>query len=371
MRLALRLIYVVALVLIVLGLQGCEVDNAADEETSILTTTYSTTTTIEPTTPQLNYSLEERTIKLDLGSAEIRKYKWEFKEKVYTMKLAFYSGSYDIYKGRTRARNYDLFASDPYDDIYIKEIARQLSELGTSLDDWDIPPLAISFIQSLPYTSDLITTGFDEYPRFPFETLYDDGGDCEDTSILAAAILEEMGYGVVLVELPGHMAVGVECDKSVEGSRYEFQGKDYCYLETTSEGWALGQIPDEFKGVSAEILSVQARPYLETDFNASYSYDSTDTYVGINATLQNLGTEAAKCLRIYAGLEASEPGKVWDQIMGDNFTFPSETTARIKVKNLHAPSGQPFRIIVRAIGDNIVSEPAYSDWITWTFGSPQ
>ena len=65
----------------------------------------------------------------------------------------------------------------------------------------------VSFAQNLPYTADDVTTGFDEYPRFPYETLYDNGGDCEDTSILVSAMLRELRYGVALLHFPGHMAV--------------------------------------------------------------------------------------------------------------------------------------------------------------------
>lgn len=52
-----------------------------------------------------------------------------------------------------------------------------------------------------------------EYPKYPVETLVE-GGDCEDKSILLAAILRAMGYRTALLVFsgnPGHIAVGVEC----------------------------------------------------------------------------------------------------------------------------------------------------------------
>ena len=75
----------------------------------------------------------------------------------------------------------------------------------------EIPYIAMAFVQSLPYVSDSVSSGYDEYPRFPFETLYHGGGDCEDSSILLASILYDMGYGVALIELPGH--IGGRCER--------------------------------------------------------------------------------------------------------------------------------------------------------------
>jgi hypothetical protein len=64
----------------------------------------------------------------------------------------------------------------------------------------------------------------DEYWRFPVETLYDETGDCEDTSFLFASVAEAMGYDAVILMLPGHAAVGIASDQAsgayfVEGER--------------------------------------------------------------------------------------------------------------------------------------------------------
>jgi len=166
----------------------------------------------------------------ELGKTFQRKFTWNYGGYEWYLTMNFDEGIYNVYKSRTRSRDYDLFVSDPYDDELIKSIADTLKKVGkdNGLTDLQIPYLAISFVQALPYTSDKVTTGFDEYPRFPYETLYDGGGDCEDTSILASAILQEMGYGVALIELPSHMAVGVKCSSDIPGYSYDFNGQRYC-----------------------------------------------------------------------------------------------------------------------------------------------
>lgn len=100
---------------------------------------------------------------------------------------------------------------------------------------------------TFPYTPDNVTTGYDDWPKYPIETLIE-GGDCEDTSILMAALLDQMGYDVIILKCPGHVAVGVWCE-GCYGTYFRFRGRRYFYLETTAPGWGVGQIPREYKNV--------------------------------------------------------------------------------------------------------------------------
>ncbi|HEX3012335.1 MAG TPA: transglutaminase-like domain-containing protein, partial [Syntrophomonadaceae bacterium] len=113
-----------------------------------------------------------------------------------------------------------------------------------------------AFVQSFPYVSDSISTPSDEYPRYPVETLLQKEGDCEDTAILTAVLLNELGYGSALLYLPdqGHMAVGILGNENVEGSYYEKDGQRYYYLETTAVGWHIGEIPDDCQDADAMVF---------------------------------------------------------------------------------------------------------------------
>ena len=104
--------------------------------------------------------------------------------------------------------------------------------------------LVASFAQSLKYIDD----GNIDMPRFPVETVFDGGGDCEDTAILLAAILHEWGYDVVLLNVPDvHTAVGLGCI-DCEGAFIEYGGTRYYYIETAWDGaWEIGRIPDDYK----------------------------------------------------------------------------------------------------------------------------
>jgi hypothetical protein len=115
----------------------------------------------------------------------------------------------------------------------------------------------IDFVQNLPYVTDNVSKGFDDYTKFMTETLTEASGDCEDTSILLAALLQSQpfNYDAVLLELPGHMAVGVY-GEDLPGYYWEHNDRQYYYLETTGEGWGVGDLPDEYKNESAQVYNV-------------------------------------------------------------------------------------------------------------------
>ena len=114
----------------------------------------------------------------------------------------------------------------------------------------------IHFVQAIPYKYDIESTGQEDFPKYPLETLYDGCGDCEDMSILLAAALREMNYGVCLFVYDNHVAVGVYGGDNFRSPYFEYNGKKYYYIEATSEGRDIGDIPDEYKGKSAKIIQI-------------------------------------------------------------------------------------------------------------------
>ena len=146
------------------------------------------------------------------------------------------------------------------DDYYIKILAQKLNETATQqgYNSFDKVSFVLAFVQSLPYTSDSVTTGRDEYPRFPIETLVDDGGDCEDTSILFATLTLIMGYGTVYINPPDHYAVGI-LGNNLRGTYWTYpedSNNTYYYCETTGDNFKIGQLPEEFQGQNAFIYDI-------------------------------------------------------------------------------------------------------------------
>lgn len=296
-----------------------------------------------------------------------RDYQWKYDGNNYGLTFNLYPEVSEFFQDRERTRDYDLFASDYYSKEFIKSITEGLRNYAkeSGLKEQEIPYFIISFVQNLPYTSDEVTTGFDEYPRFPYETIFDDGGDCEDTSILASSMLHELGYGVVLLEFPGHMAVGIRCNPSTGQSYYTYQGIDFCYLETTGKNWEIGKVSPNIESSKAIIHQIIERPALDIRFESNYKYDARDVYVNVDILIKNLGSEKAENTKIYVALQTLDENKVWDSIESEYLEIEPEGTYKYSVTNLHSQTGQTFRIYVRAFGDNVISDESVSNWIYW------
>ncbi len=295
-----------------------------------------------------------------------RTYSWNYDGYRWHLTLLLDDELYGVYKSRTRQRDYDLFASDPYDDPLVKSIAKTLLSLSGDygLEESKVPGLCISFVQSLNYSSDLLSAGYDQYPRFPYETLYDSGGDCEDTSILSVAILQEMGYDVALLELPEHMALGIRCDSGTEGRSFEYGGKQYYYLETTGSDWRIGEMPEEYQDHPVRVIPVYKHPLILLDFRAQCEYSDEEGVVDVNVTMRNVGSERAENTTIYVALQAPDEPGVWDMVESTPLGVEPEETFYYKAKGLHVPGKATFRVCVRAFGENVLSEEIMSDWVS-------
>jgi hypothetical protein len=64
-----------------------------------------------------------------------------------------------------------------------------------------------------------------------------------------------MGYEVLLVSPPGHMAVAVACS-NCDGTYYEQDGRRYFYIETTDNSWPIGYIPPKYDNREARLYKV-------------------------------------------------------------------------------------------------------------------
>lgn len=117
---------------------------------------------------------------------------------------------------------------------------------------------AIDFVQQLPYVPDDVSTGYNDYTKFSAETLCELGGDCEDTAIMLASVLqsEPFSYDMVLIQPPSHMACGILGADNLPGGYWEYEGQNYYYIETTGIGWDIGDVPEEYRRTRAYVIPV-------------------------------------------------------------------------------------------------------------------
>ena len=122
-----------------------------------------------------------------------------------------------------------------------RQIQQQCFESGYSL--FTTVSCFVAACQAIPYSADLESTNNPEYWRYPVETIADGTGDCEDTSVLLAALLRRVGYRCSLFVFDDHVAVGVAVPDHLPGDHAVHDGVKYYYCETTAEGWHVGEVP--------------------------------------------------------------------------------------------------------------------------------
>lgn len=327
-------------------------------------TSFPTFTTPPPPTTGVSTADSSKVITLDKPQSDIlvtRTYHWSYDNKDWTWELQIPQSLYDYYKGLPRAptNNYSIYVTHPSDDVYMSKLITKLLETAASegFSEMDTIGFAASFVQSLPYVTDDVSTSYDEYARYPVETLVDNGGDCEDTSILLASLIDGMGYGVVLINPPNHVAVGVAGGEGVYGTYWAYNGKKYYYLETTGENWGLGEIPDEYRDTQANIFDMKPVPILTHDWKSTGRVG----YADLEIVISNLGSAPAQDIYIFAGFDAGNE-QVWNSQKSGlfNIEFGQEVTVNLSLK---VPYGVHTRILVQVIDNGYAVDNSYSDWI--------
>lgn len=298
----------------------------------------------------------------DSSEGIYRDYSWNYKGTGWSWNGIFPRAGYEYYRGRshTRENNYAEYALSDYDRTILQDIVQKFRDGGIQKGYTrnDNVLNIVSFVQSLPYTSDKVTTGFDEYPRYPLETLIDNGGDCEDTAILTAALLNELGQGVVLVRLPGHMAVGIKGSDDLGGTSYSFRGAKYYYLETTGSGWDIGEIPDEYRNLDAIISPLVQVPMMDIECNSTVvKADEFFIYFHQQCRIENVGVGTARSPKLYFGALALSKGSglVWgpDQVVTlDDY---SEGATGYAEAELRVPPDELTQIKYQIYGDNFLT----------------
>jgi transglutaminase-like putative cysteine protease len=173
-----------------------------------------------------------------------------------------YKSSYierSLQDGWNEYKSYVRQASEDGSADLLASIIESEAEANGFRSEYEKFEFVVDFVQNLPYVPDDVSAGYDEYRKSIVETIVEGGGDCEDSALLTAAILQAdsfLNYDCILICPPEHVAVGVWWEDVPGGVYWEYDGRKYYYLETTGEGWQLGELPTDYEGESARIYPV-------------------------------------------------------------------------------------------------------------------
>ncbi len=282
-------------------------------------------------------------------------YSWEFKNVQWNFHLKISGSIYEFYKSSShdKTSNYADYVLTAEDKDFLGDVMAKFKNNSAAGDftDYDNAMNVLAFVQSIPYEEDADGA---EYTRYPIETLVDEKGDCKDKSILAAAMLYEMGYDVVLLKYPEHMAVGIKVNG--QGTYFDYEGSRYYYAETTGPSWNIGDVPEDLQGVTPIICPMTKSPTLETSFNVNPAgADGANANIDVHCTVKNIGPGKASGLKahVYALALEEGPDKIWSPDktidigdLAENQNGDFDTTLTI-------PANKRTQIICSVSGDNV------------------
>jgi hypothetical protein len=278
------------------------------------------------------------------GENITRRFEWEYNGSSWWYEVTLSTGLYQYYRDRPRIEvdDWGVYATHPGNEWLTDGLADVIQRDAPALGytDYDIVECAVVFAQSIPYTTDADTKAKSEYPRFPIETVVDGSGDCEDHAILLAAVTHALGYDTILLDYPTHMAVGIAGDPSIQGTYYEWRGKRFYFVETTSTGWELGELPEKYQGVSAQVIELEREPV----FFCTWSYPAWRDYIPLTVEIENRGSAPAEDVVVHAGCDAGD-NMVWNKVESASFDIPIDKKATVEL-SLVPPYGEHTRVVV-------------------------
>ena len=211
---------------------------------------------LDPGIHRVRYVDSGTTVYLDVLVDEDRVFthRWTYAGRMYSMELPMdlatvARDSYDDPYGDRRYQNGTPDEVGRYitvDNTYVVTVADRLAAMGEGMDGRSMAEFVLRFVQEIPYLSDTSSRGETEFWKYPSETLWDGGGDCEDSSILYGCIMERLGYDTCLMVFYDHAMVGVALgDLNVPGDdTFTHDGTVYTFAETTNTVlgyWSTGR----------------------------------------------------------------------------------------------------------------------------------
>ncbi|WP_423792202.1 hypothetical protein ACPB8Q_05600 [Methanocaldococcus indicus] len=138
-----------------------------------------------------------------------------------------------------------------------------------------------------------------------------------------------------MIEFNNHITVGIALNNS-PGYYYSYNNKHYYYIETTSQGWKIGDIPEEYLNKKSKIFVISYnKPLYVWDCKAYLYTERNYKFVKFVFKIKNFGNRTGK-FKVYATFDIGN-GYVYNPKESDFITLkPNEErtiTLEIPVPN--------------------------------------
>ena len=179
--------------------------------------------------------------------------------------------------------HYRSFIDEQHQGPFFEALLGALHEVRQqrNLDSSRYVELVTSMVQTMEYRVDPASLA----AKFPIETLGDGYGDCDDKTLLAAAVLARDGYDVaiLLFKPEQHVALGIRAPG------LEYPGTAYAYAETTGPS-LVGVVPETLAGG----IKLESRPVVIRIGSGKQGFDVGDRINYIQNRLKTVRSDAGR-----------------------------------------------------------------------------
>ena len=128
-------------------------------------------------------------------------------------------------------------------------------------------------------------------------------------------------------------------------------------METTGEGWSIGDLPKEFEGELAYLYPLNPIPICVLTWSASIMGER----LIVVATVENVGTAEARGIKIFAGFDVGY-GLILNPRESEFFDLGFEEVSSLDLL-LSVPFKKHMRLVVRVMDPwGTVLDESYSEW---------
>jgi hypothetical protein len=179
---------------------------------------------------------------------------WTFQGKTFSLRVTLNRNLID-YLAEHPQMEVSWYFNQPLTSAFKAQVIEPLKKLvaqekltGTAAVDF-----LLQFSLARPYLEDH-KQARGEHCSFVEESLFDDYTDCEDRAYLLAALVQGvLGYNVVGLQFPNHVAVAVEIPENRQmGKKIIFEGRTYIVCDPSYSGSTVGEIIEPFKDAAPQ-----------------------------------------------------------------------------------------------------------------------
>lgn len=201
--------------------------------------------------------LMDVSIKKPMYTNEIKKsrdFNFTYKEKKYTVNLAYDEEMINFYK-TIPLSDIVVYFNSVVSNRTKTSVIESFEPILQGKDDVESVNILLSFMQqAFGYITDKYAYGVEKY-FFADELLHYPFSDCEDRSVLFAYLVKTLlNKEVLALGFPGHMATAINLNDDIEGTYLSYNNKTFIVADPTFYGAPVGILVTAVCGLKADAI---------------------------------------------------------------------------------------------------------------------